>query len=170
MPARGENPFQPHRIHSRSIRSVGRLEHNKRRHRLHCKLESSVEKSRPVRSRQDPPIANSRVPHARILGPARNRAPAATPNLELTTALLRAILCNRKRNSQKHCQEESRKECRKKGARTPNGSCHMYGQGGNRTIPEKRKIPEPRPGHKSSRYQPRGSLNPTIQRLKAQSF
>jgi hypothetical protein len=51
-------------------------------------------------------------------------------------------LCNRKRNSQKHCQEESRKECRKKGARTPNGSCHMYGQGGNRTIPEKRKIRE----------------------------
>src|SRR5208282_421695 len=134
--ARGENPFPPHRIHSCSVHSVCRLEYNKRWHRLQRKLESSVEKSRPVRSRQDPPIANSRVPHARILGPTGNRAPPATPNLELMTALLRAILRNRKRNCQKHCQEESRKECRKKGARTPNGSCHKYDQSRNRTIRE----------------------------------
>ncbi len=102
MSARGENPFQPHRIHSSPVHGVCRLEYNKRRHRVHRQLKSSVEKSRPMGSRQNPPIANSRVPHARILGPARNRAPAATPNLELTTALLWAILRKRKRNCQKH--------------------------------------------------------------------
>ena len=103
MSARGENPFQPHRIHSSPVHCVCRLEYNKRRHRVHRQLESSVEKSRPMGSRQNPPIANSRVPHARILGPARNRAPAASPNLKLTAALLRAILRHRQRNGQKHC-------------------------------------------------------------------
>ncbi len=107
MSASGENPFQPQRIHSRSVRSVSRLKHDKRRHRFHRNFESSIEKARPMRSGQDPPIANSSVPHAGILGPARNRAPAASPNLEFMTALLRPILGNGKRD----CQKQSKKEC-----------------------------------------------------------
>ncbi len=142
MSADGENPFQPHWIHSCPVRGVCRLEHNKRRHRLHCKLESSVEKSRPVRSCQDPSVANSRVQHARIFGPARNRAPTASPNLEFMTTLLRAILGNRKRSCKEQCQDKGQK----KTARTPNGSCHKYGES------RKRTIREPRPGNKSSRY------------------
>src|ERR1700675_3698193 len=112
MSARGENPLQAQRIHSRPVRSVCRLEHNKRRHRFHRKLESSVEKTRTMRSGQDPAIANSGVPPARILGSARNRTTAASPNLELMTALLRAILGNGKRNRKKKCQRKT--------ARTPN--------------------------------------------------
>ena len=95
MSARGENPFQSHRIHSCSVRSVGPLEHNKRRHSIQRQLESSAEKSRPVRIRQNPPIADSGVPHARIFRAARDRVPAASPNLELMTALLRTILGDR---------------------------------------------------------------------------
>ncbi len=92
MSASGENPFQAYRIHSCSVGSVCPLEHNKRRHRIHRQLESAIEKTRPVGRGQDPAIANTRVPHARIPGPARNRAPAASPDLELVTALLGAIL------------------------------------------------------------------------------
>src|SRR6266478_777362 len=118
MSAGGENPFQPQRIHSRAVRGVSRLEYNKRRHRFHRKFESSVKETGPMRSGQDPPIANTRVPHARILGPARNRVPTASPNLELTTAFLRAIL----RNSQRDSQKQSKSECQKKKACAANGS------------------------------------------------
>src|SRR6266849_329293 len=127
MSARGENPFQPHRIHSRPVRRVRALEHDERRHRFHRNLEPSVEKTRTMRSRQYPPIANSSVPHARILGSTGNRVPAASPNLELATAILRAILGNGERNSQKH----RKKECQKKRARAE-GSCHRYVQGRKR--------------------------------------
>jgi hypothetical protein len=120
--ARGENPFQIQRIHSCSVRGVSRLEHNKRRHRFHRNFESSIEKTRPVRSRQDPPIANSGVPYARILGPARNRATAPGPDLELAAAFLRAILGNGKRSRQK----QSKKECQKKRGCVAIGSCHKY--------------------------------------------
>ena len=105
MSARGENPFQTQRIYSCSVRSVCRLEHDKRRHRVHRELESSVEKTRAVRSRQDPPIANSRVPHARVFGPARNRVPAASPNLEFVAAFLGAILGQRRKNRRKSKKE-----------------------------------------------------------------
>src|ERR1019366_10698858 len=132
MSARGENPFPPHRIHSSPIHGVCRLEYNKRRHRVRRQLESSTEKSRPMGSRQDPPIANSRVPHARILGSARNRAPTASPNLEFMTALLRAILGDSWRTCQKHRQQEGQKEK----ARTAKGSCHKYGQSRKGTIRE----------------------------------
>lgn len=128
MSATGKNPFQPQWIHSCSVRSVSGLEHNKRRHRFHRKFESSVEKTRPMRSGQDPPIANSGIPHTCILSSSRNRATAASPNLELTTAFLRAILGNGKRSRQKH----RKRECQKKTARTPNGSCHKYVQGRKR--------------------------------------
>ena len=120
----GENPFQIQRIHSCSVCGVSRLEHNKRRHRFHRNFESSIEKTRPVRSRQDPPIANSRVPHACVLGPARNRAPTASPNLELATAFLRAILGNRKRTRQK----QSKNACQKKRDCAAIGTCHKYVQ------------------------------------------
>src|SRR4029077_19676028 len=125
MSAGGENPFQPQRIHSCSVGSVSRLEYDKRRHRFHLKFESSVEKTRSMWSGQDPPIANSRVPHACILGPTRNRAPPPSPNLELTTAFLRPVLANGKRGGQK----QSKRECQKKRACAANGSCHRYVQG-----------------------------------------
>ena len=103
MAARGENPFEAHRIHSRAVRSICPLEYNKRGYCVHSEFESSLEKSRPVRSRQDPTVANSRVKNARILGATRDRAPAASPNFELVTALLGAVLSNSKRYRQKHC-------------------------------------------------------------------
>src|SRR5438309_11435619 len=53
---RGKNPFQADRIYSRPVGGICPLEHNKRRHRFHRTLESSIEKTRPMRSRQDPPI------------------------------------------------------------------------------------------------------------------
>src|SRR5258708_32350747 len=109
---------------SRPVRSVCRLEHNKRRHRFYCVLESPVEKSRPMRSRQDPPKANSGIPHVGLPGPTRHRMTAASPNLKLTTALLGAILGNGKGSRQK----QSKKECQKKRA-CAEGSCHRYVQG-----------------------------------------
>src|ERR1019366_1683218 len=101
MSAGGENPFQPHGIHSRTVRGVCRLEYYKCRHRVHRVLESSVEETGAVRSGQDPSIAESSVPHAGVLGAARNRAAAASPHLEFMTALLGAILSDRKRNGEK---------------------------------------------------------------------
>jgi hypothetical protein len=83
------------------------LEYYKRRDRVHRILESSVEKAGAVRSGQDPPIANARVPHAGIFGAAGNRAPAASPHLELMTALLGAILGD----GERHGEEKSQKEC-----------------------------------------------------------
>jgi len=116
MSARGENPFQADGIYSRPVGGVCPLEHNKRRHRFHRNFESSIEKTRPMRSRQDPSVANSGIPHAGIPGPARNRMAATSPNLELTTALLWAILGRReKRNQQEtnhYCNEPSHKCCR----------------------------------------------------------
>src|SRR5208282_1820913 len=104
MSAGGENPFQAHRIHSCSVRGVGWLEDNKRRDRVDREFEASVEKTGAVRSRQDPSIANSRVPYARVLGPARNRVSASSPNLELMTALLRTILGDGERRRQEQSQ------------------------------------------------------------------
>src|SRR6202158_5752037 len=101
MSAGGEDPFQADWIYSRPVGGVCPLEHDKRRHRFHRQLESSSEKARTVRSGQDPPVANSGVPHAGILGPARDRVTSASPNLELMTALLGAILGNGKRGGQK---------------------------------------------------------------------
>src|ERR1019366_4633628 len=124
MSAGGENPFQPHGIHSRTVRGVCSLEHNKCRDRVHRVLESSVEKTGAVRSGQNPSIAESRVPHAGVLGAARNRAAAARPNLQLMTALLGAILGDGERSG----QEESQKECEKKRYSIPNGWCHKQGQ------------------------------------------
>src|ERR1700675_3683302 len=144
MSARGENPFQPQRVHSCSVRSVSRLEHDKRGHRFHRNFESSIEKPRPMRSGQDPPVANSRVPHARILGPARNRVTAASPNLELATTFLRAILGNGKRG----CQKRSKKECQKKRACSAKRSCHKYGQRSKTN--RHRTIREHAPGNKST--------------------
>jgi hypothetical protein len=129
----GENPFQIQRIHSCSVRGVSRLEHNKRRHRFHCNFESSIEKTRPVRSRQDPPIANSRVPHTCVLGSARNRAPPTGPNLEFMTSLLGPILSNGKRTRQK----QSKKECQKKRDCAAIGSCHKYVQSRKRIDTER---------------------------------
>jgi hypothetical protein len=46
---------------------------------------------------------------------------AASPHLELMTALLRTILGDRERSGQKESQNQKRG--------TPSGSCHKYGQG-----------------------------------------
>ena len=115
--AGGEDPLKPYRIHSGSIGGVCRLEHDKRRHGIECKLESSAEKSRAVRSGQDKPIANSGIPDVRIAGTARNRVAATRPNLELMAALLGAILGDGERK----CNEQREKECQKKRACSPNG-------------------------------------------------
>ncbi|SRR5208282_281787 len=105
MSAGGENPFESDRIHSCSVCGVCPLKHNKRRHRVHRKLESPAEKARQVRLRQDPSIANASVPDIGIAGAARNRVPATGPDLEFMTALLRAILGNRWSSSQIHRQK-----------------------------------------------------------------
>ncbi len=102
MAARRENPFEPHRIHSRPVRGIGPLEHDKRGDRVQCKFEASVKKAGAVRSRQDPSIANAGVPYTRIFGPARNRVSAPAPHFDLMTTLLRTILCYRQTRYQQH--------------------------------------------------------------------
>src|SRR5271155_1755873 len=104
--AGGEDPFKPYRIHSGTIRRVCRLEDNKRRHRVDRKLESSAQKARQMRLRQDPSISKARVPDVRIAGAARNRVATASPDLELMTALLRAILSESWGTCQNYCEKQ----------------------------------------------------------------
>ena len=100
---------------------------------VHRQLEASAEKARQVRLRQDPSIANARVPDARIAGATRDRVPATGPNLKFVTTLLRTIL-RRKRSCQKRCQYKHRKECPKeyprdfpkKAACSANRSSHKW--------------------------------------------
>jgi len=103
MAAGGKNPLEAHRIHSRAVRGVSPLEHDKRRDRIQRKLEASLEKAGAVRSGQDPSITNARIPYTRIAGPARNRVSAASPDLEFVTALLRSLLGRNQGSCQKDC-------------------------------------------------------------------
>src|SRR5208282_964126 len=135
--AGGKNPFEANRIHSRSVGSVCPLENNERGHRVHRQFEASVEKTWPVRSGQYPSIANSRVPHACILGPARNRVAAARPQLEFATTFLRAILGY----GQRSCHEQNGQQ--KKRGGPPNGSCHRYVPGRDSTIRENERYVNP---------------------------
>ena len=64
-------------------------------------VQASVEKTGAVRRGQNRSIADSCVPGAGVLGPAGNRAPAASPHLEFMTALLRTILRDGERWRQK---------------------------------------------------------------------
>ena len=100
IPPRRKNPFQGERIHSRPIGSILRLKHHKCRYRIHRILESSTQESRTMGRGQNPAIPKSRIPQARILGPARNRMTAPCPHLNLVPAFLRTILCNCQRKYQ----------------------------------------------------------------------
>src|SRR5580658_2030761 len=97
VPTCGEYPFKAHRIYSCPVSGVGPLKHNKRRHRIDRKLESSAEKTRQLRPGQYPPISKTHVPHIGIFRAAWNRVSAASPHLDLMTAVLRTVLGNRKR-------------------------------------------------------------------------
>ena len=105
MSARCENPFESHWIYPGSVGSVCRLEYDKGRHCVQGKFESPLEKARAVRSGQDPSVADSGVPCARIFCSARNRMPAAGPDLEFMAAFLGTILSEGWESCQKHGQK-----------------------------------------------------------------
>jgi hypothetical protein len=114
-----KDPSKVNRIHPGSIRRVGPLEHNKRRHGIDGKFKASAEKARQMRLRQDPSIANARVPDAGIASAARHRMSAARPNLEFMTALLRAILRDGKETVARNIGSKGSKR-----SNFPNRSCH----------------------------------------------
>ncbi len=85
---RGEVPLQVQGIETDSVRCVGGLEHQKSRYGIERVLESSFEKSRPVRPGQNPTIAQAGIPHSGIRGAARDGVAAAGPKLYLVSPVL----------------------------------------------------------------------------------
>src|SRR5271154_6613302 len=97
VPASSKDPLQTHRVHSCTVCSVCRLEDEKCRHRIHGELESSPENAWQVRLRQNPSIADARVPHTRVAGTPRPRVSATGPHLEFVASRLWPILGHRQR-------------------------------------------------------------------------
>jgi hypothetical protein len=138
MSARGENPFEAHRIHARAVSGVGWLEHNKRRHRIHGQLESSVEKTRQVRIRSGSIHSELRRstrsypwcrPEPNVRRPStpgvHGRPPRGDPGRQRSGATL-----EKQRENQKYCFDTRKLHAR------PNGSCHKCGEGRKGTIRE----------------------------------
>src|ERR1700733_178221 len=81
-----EIPLQAQRVESRRIGRICGLKNQVNRHRVHCVFESPPQKSRPMRSRDHPSIAQSCIKGLSILGSSGNRVSAASPNLYFVAA------------------------------------------------------------------------------------
>src|ERR1035438_10352297 len=135
MPASSKNPLEHHWIHARTVRGILRLKYNKRWHRIDGEFETSAEKARQMRLREDPSIAHARIPDTRVLSASRNGEAATSPNLQLATAIFGTILGECSRDSYKHCQ--------KKKACLENGFRHKSGHTRKRAIREESRRRRP---------------------------
>src|SRR6201993_736078 len=76
-----EIPLQIDGIEPQSVSGVGGLKNKKHGHSIDRIFKSSFQEAGAVRTRQDPPIAQSQIPNASILRATRNGVSASRPEL-----------------------------------------------------------------------------------------
>lgn len=87
-----EVPLQAERIETHAVGCVRGLESEENRDGVDGIFESSAEKARKVRSREDPSVAQAGVERACIASSAADRVAPSCPNLHFVAAFFRAGL------------------------------------------------------------------------------
>ena len=86
-PASREVPLQSQRIHPSPISRVVALKDHEDWHRIDCIFKSSIQKSGPMRPREDPTITQASIPNISTRRASGNRGSAAGPYLKFVATI-----------------------------------------------------------------------------------
>lgn len=84
---RGEIPPENERIEARPVSGMDRLKNHEHGYSIQRDLKASLEKSRAIRTGEDPTVTNARIPDAGIRRAPGNRRPAARPYFKFVPAI-----------------------------------------------------------------------------------